>query len=172
MITRIGDVDDVQGKMIRTLTNQRGTVTPRIYRDAHAEFLRRSGGRIRAHACAQPVLMYVNHGNWVGDCPECKAGVSAGRGWTTAACFGCGAVFSRVVWPAHVAAIEAVLLKRLPPNRNCAHDESPAHLMADNVRHGVASATGPGLALLPDGPLRQALTAGVAPAYPLLEGDR
>lgn len=159
MIQRILDVDDIQGAIIRRLTGGRGPTTRRMYAQAHGEWLRRAPGRPTAHDSALELRMYVNHGRWVGDCPECRAGVATGRGWDEARCFGCGAVFRDVRWPKDLDAVEAVLLKRLPAHRHMAVGETPAELLAENIAHGVVSTTGPGLALLP-AVTRRALLGG------------
>lgn len=140
MIPFIMDVEDVQGETIRRLTRHRGRITPRVYREAHAEWLRQR--RLVAHDSSASVHMYVNRGRWVADCPECRAGVSTGRRWTEARCFGCGAVYAgpQVVWPPDFDALERALLERFPVNRNTVPGETLGQVVADNWAHGVGQA--------------------------------
>jgi hypothetical protein len=138
MISTILALDDVQGDLIRRLTRQ--AVSPASYAQAHGLFLERQPGRPRPHRSALALPMEVNHGRWVGLCPECRAGVTTGKRWPEARCFGCGAIFDQVLWPEALEALEALLLERLPKNRHWKTGESLEQLLADNIAHGVRKA--------------------------------
>jgi len=115
------------------------------YRQLHKAKLakmRQRGVPIREHAASDPLIARVNHGVWIGDC-ACRSGVGVTPEWEEARCFGCGAVYTRLVVPKERVAIEAVLLERPnQQNRNWEPGESLSSLVADNIAHGIESEEG------------------------------
>ena len=149
---KILDVNEVQGQFIRNLLRLSKDVTIGMYRDAHYRFMPTIPNRA-IHDSIYTLVMEVNHERWNPECPECGTGVSTGRLWDEARCFGCGAVFRRVVWPEHIDAIEKVLLKRPPKFRHWKPEETVSQLLAQNVQHGFADVHRP--ELIAGLPLRQ-----------------
>lgn len=140
-MTPIQHLEDVQGRMLRSLMPfHRGAWTLAHYRDAHTR--RMHVVHLKPFTVAGDARMRVNHGRWLTDCPHCGSGIMTGRGWEEARCFECGAC-TRVVWPAEIDGIEALLRMRPIPNRNWEPGERLRVLFADNVRRGFD--------VLPDG---------------------
>ena len=86
---------------------------------------------------------YVNHGNWMVDCPfpGCNSAQYASRTDHRFFCVECGRGWAPVAWPGDldVAAIEAALsIRPESSTRNWAPGETVAELQADNAAHGVA----------------------------------
>lgn len=131
-------MEEIQGAFIR------GILAPRVagaqltltdYRVAHTKKMAQM--RATPHTSTHQLHMELNHGSWVVPCPECTSGVTTGNRWNEARCFGCGAVFDGVQWPKDKMAIEKVVMKRPLKNRNWVPGEEVAHLIAENVEHGL-----------------------------------
>ena len=139
MRTEIADFDGVQGPRMRRLLNYRGALSLDFYRRAHAAFLTTQPGRPTPHISAQALVMSVRQGRWITECPECIAGVTTGRGWSEARCFGCGAIFERVIWPPaeEIPEIERVLLRRPLPAQCFDPGQSIEALKGENRILGV-----------------------------------
>lgn len=92
---------------------------------------------ITEHDDAATVVARIDHGRWIADC-ACGSGVALRRTWTTARCFGCGAVYRSVQWPAAADRIEAALVKRSAlATRNWWPTERVADLEAENAARGI-----------------------------------
>ena len=103
------------------------------HRWAHAQFMAVKGA-IRndtgtAHAC-------VNHGIWMVVC-RCGSGAAASVLWGVACCFGCGSVYSDVVFPDDRPEIERVLLMRDKRKHQNWTNETLDVLLSENVEHGI-----------------------------------
>lgn len=74
--------------------------TPFAVTTVHAYQCSRKMPVVRPWETGEEIVAYVNHGRWLANCPHCQAGVAIlfnqSKGW----CFGCGAVFTNVTWPA------------------------------------------------------------------------
>ena len=89
--------------------------------------------------------VYVNHGRWVVDCPNCNSAQLASRSDRRFWCVDCRNVWVQgkwvmVTWPsaADEAAIESVLDRRPHArNANWRPGESVADLIAENTAHGL-----------------------------------
>lgn len=86
------------------------------------------------------IVPYVNHGRWLADCPHCHSGIAIlfrqAHGW----CFGCGAVFSKAVWPNDAMLDQIVALLEARPAavvQNWYPQESIADLERQNRDNGV-----------------------------------
>lgn len=110
-------------------------------RTRHAAFLRKAQARgtdVVAHEVAAPIAAHVNHGRWVFRCPACQAGVLTHPAWGLGCCFGCGAVYTRVMFPPDRSAIEqALVIRPALATRNWTPGESLETLRAENDAHGV-----------------------------------
>lgn len=97
---------------------------------------------VAVHDVATPVDAYVNENRWLIDC-ECGSGVLADPQLSIACCFGCGAVHTAVLLPSSAAqvVIERALLARPDLStrgwRDGSKDEPIAHLLRENVEHGI-----------------------------------
>jgi hypothetical protein len=99
-------------------------------------------------AQGQAVEVYVNHGRWIAECPDCHGAQVASRTDARFFCVDClnawcGGHWLRLVWPPNAGAIEAVLLKRDTHHRNWEPHESVDDLLAENVAHATMLATPP-----------------------------
>ena len=88
-------------------------------------------------------VAYVNHGNWMVDCPfpGCNSAQFASRTDRRFYCVECGRGWVAVTWPSEldVAAIEAALsIRPESTTRNWFPGESVADLQAESAAHGVA----------------------------------
>mgnify|MGYP000852484951 CR=1 FL=1 len=123
-----------------TAREHHGVPTAAALRRRHQQAIAlkaRAGMRYTVHTDPQPVQAFVSAGSWVVVCPSCGSGCATDPAWGLACCFGCGAVFERVVFPSDPAAIEAALVERVHvPTRNWQPSESVADLRAENVRFG------------------------------------
>jgi hypothetical protein len=94
---------------------------------------------IRIHESAEPKAAKINHGVWLLEC-DCGAGVAVDPSFSAGYCFGCGAIHTRVEWPAPEDRlnIEHVILARPKTvNRNWDPDETLIDVLVTNVDHGV-----------------------------------
>jgi hypothetical protein len=137
MLTRIQDVNDVQGPTISRITGHRGKLTLPVYVRAHMKFLSAQRGSPVPHESSQPLVMRIAGSAWRTECPECNGGVTTGRLWTEARCFTCGAVFRSVVWPANIDEIERLVLRRPMRHQHWRPEETAADVASDNAAHGV-----------------------------------
>jgi hypothetical protein len=137
-MTRILSAEDIQGRLIRKVLRVRGGITLSDYQHAHARYVVTQPGAPQPHTSALSLVMAINHGRWVVDCPECHGGVTTFLDAPEARCWTCGAIFRHVVWPDRRRDIERVLLQRLPIHRNWTPTETLDQLIADNLRFGAA----------------------------------
>lgn len=89
-----------------------------------------------------PLLVYLNHGRWIAECPDCHGAQLAC--WTDHRfmCNECGNVtvgglWRATVWPADRAGIEAVCSQRPEINQNWLPGETVAALKAESAAHGL-----------------------------------
>jgi len=90
-----------------------------------------------------PVLAYVNHGRWVGDCPApgCNAAQMLHESGIYF-CTECGnAAFShkwlRVAWPSDAKEIALLLCNRQAQNQNWMPGEPLTELVKENMMHSI-----------------------------------
>lgn len=125
---------------IETARHQHRVKNEAQLRAEQADFVAKTaskGASARIHQSPEPVYAYVNNGRWVGMC-ECGAGVATDPGFSSAYCFGCGAIHDTVVFPEDRENIEYLLLARpKSANRNWDVGEKLRELLADNGEHGV-----------------------------------
>lgn len=122
---------------------QHNARSPRELRERHEHFLRlrkqKRGVDTVPHDVAEPISARVNHGQWVLMC-SCGAGVLTHPAWRVGRCFSCGAVYTDVVFPDDVAAVEAALVRRpLMENRNWVPGETAEGLQQESLDNGVAA---------------------------------
>jgi hypothetical protein len=89
-----------------------------------------------------PLKVYLNHGRWIAECPDCHGAQLAC--WTDHRflCNECGNVavaglWRAIIWPDDREAIETVLDQRSPVNQNWLPGETIEYLRAENAAHGV-----------------------------------
>lgn len=95
------------------------------------------------------LIAYVNDGRWIADCPHCRAGMMLDPEWTRFPCLGAGCyrLYSDVLWPPNVRAIEEALYRRPMRNQHWGTErgtkrdpglpvETVDDLEQDNGRHG------------------------------------
>jgi len=83
-----------------------------------------------------PREAYINHGRWVVDCTCNGAGLTS-RSFGVACCFDCGRVYTEIVFPENVLAIELLLIGRMDPTqRNWNIGETVELLEKDNMAFG------------------------------------
>lgn len=89
-----------------------------------------------------PLVVYLNHGRWVVECPDCHGAQLAC--WTDRRflCNECGNIavtglWRAIAWPADREAIEAVLALRPEVNQNWLPGETVAALKAESAAHGL-----------------------------------
>lgn len=81
---------------------------------------------------------YIGNGAWRIHC-RCGERTHADPEWKLACCFGCGAIWTNVVFPENWQAIEDLLSKRvLQGTRNWQPPETYDDLVAEQVQHGEA----------------------------------
>ncbi len=121
---------------------------PGIRDDRGAEWVHRrmgsqsKGSLMAGVAPSGTIPVYVNHGRWVVDCPDCNGAQLACRTDRRFMCDECGNItigglWRPVDWPADIAAIEAVLQVRPLANQNWAPGETVQDLAADNNLRGI-----------------------------------
>jgi hypothetical protein len=119
-----------------------GSTSPAAYRRVHEGFMARrasSGARFSVHEDDTPLEARVEDNSWMVDC-VCGNGCAADPAWALACCFGCGAVYTAVVFPDPVvlAQIDAVLVARpVTRTREWWPGEEVADLVAENEVHQV-----------------------------------
>jgi hypothetical protein len=107
-------------------------------------------------APGQAIQVYVNHGRWIAECPDCRGAQVAARSDPRFFCVDClnawcGGRWVRLVWPPDASDIEALLLKRETHHRNWSPGESVNDLLAENVAHAtILSSPPPGLVIADD----------------------
>lgn len=89
-----------------------------------------------------PLLVRVNHGRWIVDCPFCTSAQLASLTDPRFLCAECGNVnadgkWLPIVWPAGAEVLEAALAIRPTENRNWSPGESVADLHRENTEHGI-----------------------------------
>jgi len=108
----------------------------------------------------QPVLRDSNYARanwsrWIVDCstPYCRGAMAVMPGSPDAWCKDCGQTTERIVWPADVEGVEAILSMRPDwTTRNWDHTQTLDQLMLENIEHGDLP---PGLDIA--GPSRQVM---------------
>lgn len=121
----------------KTLHEARTTAALAARFQAAAAKAARFGVVITAHEDATTLVARIDHGRWIADC-ACGSGVALERTWAEARCFGCGAVYRSVQWPAAADRIEAALVKRPAlATRNWLPTERVADLEAENAARGI-----------------------------------
>lgn len=89
----------------------------------------------------EAVEVYVNHGRWIAECPDCHGAQLASRADLRFMCNNCanaviGGLWRPVVWPKDPDKIAALLEERpLAHTRNWTPGESLRDLKAENVQH-------------------------------------
>lgn len=134
MRKKIFGATEVQGQTIMKLTRAK-RVTLVSYQQAHVRACQEKFAS--PHNSKLPLVMEVNHGRWVGFCPECRSGVTTEKHWPEARCFDCGAVFHDVLWPEEKEQIETLLLLRPLMNQNWNAGETVSALAVQNIEHGI-----------------------------------
>lgn len=99
-------------------------------------------------AQGQAVEVYVNHGRWIAECPDCHGAQVASRTDARFFCVDClnawcGGKWLRIAWPRDTDAIESVLLRRETHHRNWTPEESVTDLVAENAAHAAILSTPP-----------------------------
>lgn len=89
---------------------------------------------------AAGVSVFVNHGRWVAECPDCKNAQLACRTDHRFLCNNCGNVtiqglWRSVLWPADIAGIEAALASRPIVNQNWETGQTVEDLKAETRVH-------------------------------------
>lgn len=134
MRDRIFGAVEIQGRMVMDKTRAK-RVTLVSYQQAHVRVCQEK--YLTPHNSKLPLLMEVNHGRWVGTCPECNCGVMTDLLWTEARCFDCGAIYHDVIWPKEREEIERLLLLRPVKNQNWKATETVSTLMVENLQHHI-----------------------------------
>ena len=80
---------------------------------------------------------FVVDGKWIVVC-ACGDAPMASPEWDEARCFGCGAIYRGLVWPADRLEIESMLLRRPAAVRTWLPGETVDDLREQNLSHGVA----------------------------------
>lgn len=130
--------------MIRNIltAQQHNARSPRELDERHTMFLRKLRARgfdVLVHDESTPVTARIDHGQWLFDC-VCGSGVLTHPAWKVGRCFGCGAVYTGVIFPedGDRAEIETVLTARPRlANRNWFPWETVQALRDENVLHDV-----------------------------------
>lgn len=92
---------------------------------------------------AEPVIAYINHGRWVGDCPFCPGAELIFQDTIAFLCLSCfneEANFKLlpIAFPLNTTEIEGILEKRpMPSTRNWLPDETARMLKDENKIMGV-----------------------------------
>jgi hypothetical protein len=126
---------------IQTARHVYGLGTLDELRTRHEQMLRARAqatrdSRVKPFPAGRPLVARVNDGAWIGDC-DCNAGVAVDPEWSEARCFGCGAVYTEIVFPERRAEIETLLEARPRKHQNWDADE-PIEIVRDlNLRHGL-----------------------------------
>jgi hypothetical protein len=116
------------------------------FRDFLAEYWYKNGfDRLPSYQGAQnEVVPEVNHSRWLVHCPNrCGEATVVSEAEPYYICVNCGSPenegqFYRVKFPPQRQAIEQLLMKRPPGNRNWTHLESVADLARENRERGVS----------------------------------
>lgn len=87
-----------------------------------------------------PVEVYVNHGRWVVECPDCNGAQLACRTDPRFMCNECGNVvcgnlWRPVVWPPNSTSIDSMLQNRPVRNQHWYPAESKTGLAIENLMH-------------------------------------
>lgn len=100
--------------------------------------LQRQGSRLQVHEDTRAIFPYVDANQWLADC-TCGSGVGLNPEWSAGYCFGCGAIYRRIVWPPDRETIELALLARQELRlRNWHPPETLADLRAENAMLGLS----------------------------------
>ena len=89
----------------------------------------------------RPLTAYVNHGNWLIQCPDCDGCERVWEeGWFM--CLNCfnasvGHKYRKTIFPEERKEIEMILINRPLPNRNWQHRETIEFLKAENKLHSA-----------------------------------
>ena len=100
---------------------------------ATAEVRARRRG-MRTTVDARTLVVYVNHGRWVADCPHCDAGIAVDPRWPIAVCRSCFHTYASLQVPSDWAAVEQALVSRPMRHQHWITTETVADLEAENAR--------------------------------------
>lgn len=90
------------------------------------------------HESTEALEARVEHGRWIVNCSDCRAGLFTAPEIPVACCAECGAVYRRIVFPDDAAAIANVLLARpLRENQGWLPSETLDDLKRENREHGL-----------------------------------
>lgn len=111
--------------------------TPQSHAQRHAAWLAQNPAASEPYDVDAPTFAYIGSGAWRVEC-ACGEAPLADPEWTPAArCFGCGAVFTAVIFPSDWLAIETLLAKRrIQAHRNWHQPETYDDLLAEQRAHG------------------------------------
>jgi hypothetical protein len=106
--------------------------------DKIAQKQKREDSDIALHQEVEEYVAFVDWGRWILLC-HCGAGVAVHPDWTEHYCFGCGAIFLNVTFPAERLDVEAALLVRHKNNRFFfpQKGETLETLVEENTEHGL-----------------------------------
>lgn len=95
--------------------------------------------RAEVSSTTDAIMVYVNHGRWIAECPDCHGAQLSSPADRRFMCHCCGNVaingkWRPVLWPAGTTGLEAALEQRPKLARNWLPGETVAHLLAENDR--------------------------------------
>lgn len=113
-----------------------GVKTPQEHAKKHTDYinkLKRDGyeDRLTEETITTPVEARIDANRWLFDC-LCGSGVAAHPGWPESRCYGCGRIYTHVVFPSNREAIEAELMKQ---SHEPMREWSPGETIADIRAH-------------------------------------
>jgi hypothetical protein len=99
---------------IHTTKTIHRVASPTVYAQKHEQSiakLRQVGDEAELVMVNQPIEARIDANRWLVDC-ECGGAAAASPDWPESRCFGCGRIYTHVVFPANRAEIEAELEKQ------------------------------------------------------------
>lgn len=113
-----------------------GVRTLELLKARQASYLAPNAAACEPMEIDAPILAYVGNGAWRINC-RCNEATHADPDWMAACCFGCGAIYTNVVFPEMWHAIEELLAKRpVQGHRNWQEPETYESLVAEQIAHG------------------------------------
>jgi len=113
--------------------SERNTLTLRLQQ---AEYVSRNPALSDPREIATEKLAFIGNGCWRIHC-ECGEATHTDPEWGIACCFGCGAIWTNVVFPENWRAIEDLLVqRRLQASRNWEAPETIETLTEEQIAHG------------------------------------
>lgn len=101
-----------------------------------ARFVARNPAKSDPYEVYEPIPAYIDAGVWRVRC-ECGEAPHTDPEWRLACCFGCGAIYTNVVFPNNYKAIEDLLVKRrVQLHRNWRQPETLDDLIKEQIAHG------------------------------------